>query len=103
MTFFEKNIIDKHSKILVEQIKKSLDYNIIVSKKHIMYKQLKNGAKLLWKNYFCYANENDDSIKILELLSSILQRLLNDFPTIHPDIKLYGKIYGIPLIKIKYF
>ena len=94
MSFFEKDIIDKHSKVLIDHIKKSLDYNKNLSKKKTEYKQLKNGANLLWKNYFCHANET--------LLSSVLERLLNDFPTIHDDIKLYGKIYGIPLIKIKY-
>jgi hypothetical protein len=102
MSFFEKNTIDKHSKLLIDQIKKSLDYNKRLSKKQTDYKQLKNGANLLWKNYFCHADENDETNEILELLSSVLQRLLNDFLTIHPDIKLYGKIYGIPLIKIKY-
>jgi len=99
MTFFEKNSIDKHSKLLIDHIKKSLDYNKRLSKKQT---KLKNGANLLWKNYFCHTDENDETNEILELLSSVLQRLLNDFPTIHPDIKLYGKIYGIPLIKIKY-
>ena len=76
MSFFEKDIIDKHSKVLIDHIKKSLDYNKSLSKKKTEYKKLKNGANLLWKNYFCHADETLE----LELLSSVLQRLLNDFP-----------------------
>ena len=63
---------------------------------------LQRGAKLLWRNYFRYADAEDQTTSILEPLSAVVARLCQDLQKDTEEmrcIRAYGDRFGLPLIK----
>jgi hypothetical protein len=63
---------------------------------------LQRGAKLLWRNYFRYADAEDQTTSILEPLSAVVARLCQDLQKDTEEmrcIRAYGARFGLPLIK----
>jgi len=90
--------LDQHCTLLIPFVKKALEQNrkdLVLT--HPNYRQIRRGAKQLWKNYFRYADEEDQTIEALEPLSSVIIRLCQDLIG-QPDIKAYATMYGIPLL-----
>jgi len=63
---------------------------------------LQRGAKLLWRNYFRYADTEDQTTSLLEPLSAVVARLYQDLQKDTEEmrcIRAYGDRFGLPLIK----
>lgn len=63
---------------------------------------LQRGAKLLWRNYFRYADAEDQTTSLLEPLSAVVARLCQDLQKDTEEmrcIRAYGDRFGLPLIK----
>jgi len=93
--------MDTHQRIFMPLIKRSIVKNKNDVKPEIkQYTQIQRGARLLWRNYFRYADEEDQTTTILEPLSSIIMRLNRDLQEDTEDIrciKAYGALFGFPL------
>ena len=88
--------IDTHSIILVHFIKRALAKN----RNESSNPQIQTGAKLLWRNYFRYADARD--YITVEPLSSVIERLLIDLSDDTDDmrcIKAYRTVFKLPCIK----
>ena len=93
--------MDTHQRIFVPIIKQTLTKNKKAVKHDVkQYEQIQRGASLLWRNYFRYADEEDQTTTILEPLSTIVMRLNRDLLEDNEDmrcIKAYGTLFGFPL------
>jgi hypothetical protein len=93
--------MDTHQRIFMPIIKQTLTKNKKAVKHDVkQYEQIQRGARLLWRNYFRYADEEDQTTTILEPLSSIVMRLNRDLQEDNEDtccIKSYGALFGFPL------
>jgi len=95
---------DNHSVALLPLIRRCLKENKSkIPVHHPQCSTIKHGASLLWRNYFRYADKDDDTTEILEPLSSVVQRLCNDLKENSEDvrcIKEYGAMFGLPLLRL---
>ena len=93
--------MDTHQRIFMPIIKETLQKNTKrVNPKVKQYLQILRGARLLWQNYFRYADEEDQTTTILEPLSTIVMRLNIHLQEDNEDtrcIKAYGAFFGFPL------
>jgi len=93
--------MDSHQRIFVPIIKQTLTKNKKAVKHDVkQYEQIQRGACLLWKNYFRYADEEDQTTTILEPLTTVVMRLNIDLQEDNEDmrcIKAYGALFGFPL------
>jgi hypothetical protein len=93
--------MDTHQHIFIPIIKETLQKNMKkVNPKVRQYVQILRGARLLWRNYFRYADEKDETTTILEPLSTIVMRLNIHLQQDNEDtrcIKAYGAFFGFPL------
>jgi len=93
--------MDTHQRIFMPFIKRTLKTNKQEVKPDVkQYAQIQRGARLLWRNYFRYADEEDQTTTILEPLSIVIMRLNRDLQEDNEDIrciKAYGALFGFPL------
>lgn len=93
--------MDTHQRIFMPIIKQTLIKNKNAVKPEVkQYEQIQHGARLLWRNYFRYADEEDQTTTILEPLSTVIMRLNRDLQEDNEDmrcIKAYGALFGFPL------
>lgn len=102
--FYKKKVqktMDTHQRIFMPIIKLSLTQNKkSVNPKVKQYEQIQRGARLLWRNYFRYADEEDQTTTILEPLTTVVMRLNRDLQEDNEDIrciKAYATLFGFPL------
>lgn len=86
--------MNKHQSVFIYFIKQVLEKN-----KHTTDQSVRRGARLLWKNYFRYADATDQTTMVLEPLSVIIRRLEEDLKGDTEEmrcIKAYRALHGLP-------